>query len=41
MEGDTVLLWSDPVQNGDRSELTLKKSGDRWLIRSFHTAYPR
>ncbi len=36
--GDSVLLWSAPLEDGTRSELTLRKSGDRWLIQSFHLA---
>ena len=39
VDGDTVLLWSDPTENGDRCELTLRRSGDRYLIQSHHTAY--
>lgn len=38
---DTVLLWSDPNENGDRCELTLRKDGENWLIQSHHTIYER
>lgn len=38
---DTVLLWSDPDENGDRCELTLRKDGENWLIQSHHTIYER
>ena len=39
--GDTVLLWSEPDFNGSRCELTLRKSGENWLIQSHHTIYER
>lgn len=38
---DAVLLWSKPDKNGERCELTLRRSGDRWLIQSHHTIYER
>ena len=38
---DSVLLWSEPDENGDRCELVLRKDGDRWLIQSHHTIYER
>lgn len=38
---DTVLLWSEPDFNGSRCELTLRKSGENWLIQSHHTIYER
>ena len=38
---DTVLLWSDPDESGDRCELTLRKDGENWLIQSHHTIYER
>lgn len=38
---DSVLLWSDPNENGDRCELVLRKNGDGWLIQSHHTIYER
>ena len=38
---DAVLLWSKPNEDGERCELTLRKSGDGWLIQSHHTIYER
>ena len=38
---DGVLLWSEPDETGERCELTLRKSGERWLIQSHHTIYER
>ena len=41
VSGDTAVLWSDPDEKGDRCRLTLQKNGDRWLLQSHYTIYPR
>ncbi len=35
---DSVLLWTDTLDDGTRSELTLRSEGGRWLIQSLRLA---
>lgn len=39
-EGDTARLWAAPGEDGSRAELTLRKEGENWFIRSFLDSGP-